>query len=112
MKKTVSVLIAAVLITMLLAGCRSVSKAADIGYAVNVYVKDESGKPVAGVKVQACDDSLCMMVDTDSNGLAGFSAETKDLEVHILKVPAGYAPDAGSYRTDADGCLTVILRAA
>lgn len=112
MKKTISVLIVAAIALALLAGCSGDSKSGQAGgNNINVYVKDESGKPVAGVKVQACDDTLCMAADTDSEGHAGFSTSSNTVEVHILKVPAGYAADKDAvYKTDSSGSVTVTLK--
>lgn len=48
------------------------------------------GEPVAGVKIQACDDSVCRMVETDESGTAYFDAKDGTYDIHILKIPEGY----------------------
>ena len=56
-----------------------------------VIVKDESGAPVAGARVQFCDDVTCMFSKTDETGTASFAAEQGQYTVHIQKAPEGYA---------------------
>ena len=56
-----------------------------------VIVKDESGAPVAGARVQFCDDVTCMFGKTDETGTASFAAEQGQYTVHIQKAPEGYA---------------------
>ena len=64
-----------------------------------VIVNDSEGL-VKGVTVQFCDDVMCSFQETDENGVATFSPETaKVYEVHILKVPEGYAEDETIYNT-------------
>ena len=106
MKKTVSIILVSVLALMFFAACGGRSS----GQNVNVTVCDESGKPVAGVKVQACDDTVCMVSDTDAAGTAGFSISKNVVEIHLLKVPEGFAPVDDVFRTDASGKLTVTLK--
>ena len=108
MKKTVSMLLVCVLVLSLFTACGSSGSKQN----VNVTVCDESGKPVAGVKVQACDDSSCMVADTDANGLAAFTISKNVVDVHILKVPAGFASVEDVFQTDASGNLTVTLKPA
>ena len=65
----------------------------------HVIVNDSEG-PVKGVTVQFCDDVTCSFQKTDENGVATFTPETaKVYEVHILKVPDGYAEDETVYNT-------------
>ena len=108
MKKTISVILVAVLALTLFTACGGSTS----NQNVNVTVCDESGKPVAGVKVQACDDSTCMVADTDADGKAGFTISENVVDIHILKVPAGFAEVEDVFRTDASGNLTVTLKAA
>ena len=56
-----------------------------------VIVKDESGAPVEGARVQFCDDVTCMFSKTDETGTASFAAEQGQYTVHIQKAPEGYA---------------------
>ena len=55
-----------------------------------IIVKDEAGDPVAGVRIQFCDDPTCMFVKTDAEGTAAFSAEPGKYTVHMQTVPEGY----------------------
>ena len=65
----------------------------------HVIITDSEG-PVKGVTVQFCDDVMCSFQKTDENGVATFSPETaKVYDVHILKVPDGYAEDETIYNT-------------
>jgi thiol-disulfide isomerase/thioredoxin len=65
----------------------------------HVIVTDSEG-PVKGVTVQFCDDVTCSFQKTDENGVATFTPETaKVYDVHILKVPDGYAEDETVYNT-------------
>lgn len=106
MKKSVAVILVSVLVLMLLAACGGPKQ------NINVTVCDESGKPVAGVKVQACDDSTCMVEDTNASGAAGFAIKNNVVDIHILKVPEGFAPVSDVFKTDASGNLTVTLKPA
>jgi hypothetical protein len=71
-------------------------------------------KPVPGVAVQFCDDTTCQVQMTDENGVATFRPEKpNDYDVHILKVPDGYAEDTQSYKTeDTWSELTITLQKA
>ena len=71
-------------------------------------------KPVEGVAVQFCDDTTCQVQMTNENGVATFRPEKpNDYDVHILKVPDGYAEDTQSYKTeDTWSELTITLQKA
>jgi len=67
-------------------------------YRVLVY--DTDGNPVKGVSIQFCSDVACNMAKTDADGIARFDVdEGQEYTVHVLKVPEGYAKDAGEYKT-------------
>lgn len=56
-----------------------------------IFVKDaNTEEPLAGVKVQFCSDTQCMMGRTDNTGVAVFNMEPGNYEAHILKQPEGY----------------------
>ncbi len=55
-----------------------------------VIVKDEDGARIAGVTVQFCNDTSCMIGRTDDTGTALFTAGPGQYTVHIQKVPEGY----------------------
>lgn len=114
MKRNYLLLMIASMLMMLLLGCNSGSKAkiASSKYNVSVYVNTDGGNPIADVKVQACDDSVCKVVDTDVNGFAGFNMERNAVDIHILKVPDGFKADSNIvFSTDENGVLTIILEA-
>ena len=54
-----------------------------------IFVKDaNTEEPLAGVKVQFCSDTMCMMGVTDNTGAAVFNMDPGNYEAHILKQPA------------------------
>lgn len=113
MKKWISVMLLVAMV-LLLAGCgdSNSAKSGKSEFNVNVYVNDESGKPVAGVKVQACDDSVCMLNNTDDSGHAGFTISQNVVDVHLLKVPDGFTADPDEvFKTDDSGNVTITLKA-
>ena len=81
--------------------------------ACRIIVKDESGAPVKGVRVQLCSDLMCSMGETDDKGIATF----KDLDemtytVHVLRVPEGFAEDRTEYEVrEVFGDTTITLKA-
>ncbi len=89
----------------LLAG-EAVDATPETGAAANgdnkyrVFVYDMEGNPVAGAVVQFCDDVTCSFQPTDADGVASFPvSEQKVYEIHLLKVPEGYKPNADVYNT-------------
>lgn len=67
--------------------------------AFNIYVLN-GDKPVKGVLIQFCDDSICNVGETNSKGLVTFNApEGKIYEVHVLKTPSGYKANSEIYKT-------------
>lgn len=91
-KKISFLLLAALVVALLMAGC-SEKKNDDKAEVTEFVVKviDESGSPVEGVAIQVCDDDLCSVVMTDSRGKAKISPEADSYQIHVLKVPEGYA---------------------
>ena len=81
-------------------------------YRVLVY--DVDGNPVQGVAIQFCSDDACNMAKTDADGIARFAVdEGMEYTVHVLKVPEGYAKDAGEYKTEtAYSDVMIFLNAA
>lgn len=76
-----------------------------------ITVTNEQGDPVEGVALQICDDSTCMVVNTDKDGKAAHTGAPYAYEVHVLKVPEGYAEDAETYTLPAEGgALTIVLK--
>ena len=56
-----------------------------------VFVKDQYGQPVPGVKLGFCSDCLCHAIDTDANGKAVFEGDAFAWHMQVLKSPSGYA---------------------
>ena len=80
--------------------------------AYTVRVNDEAENPVPGVTVQFCSDVECMTGQTDENGEARFEREAGVYTIHLLKVPAGYAPDDTEYAApEKPGTVTLVLKA-
>ena len=85
------------------------AEAAENAYIVRLI--DEAGKPVPGVMVQFCSDVECMTGQTDQNGEARFEREAGAYTIHLLKVPAGYAPDSTEYAApEKPGAVTLVLK--
>lgn len=55
---------------------------------------DQDGNPVAGVMLQVCDDSTCVVYTSDENGVYEFTGAPYAWEVHVLKAPEGYVADS------------------
>ena len=106
MRRTLAIVLALILAIGVLAGCGK--KAPD---KYEVLVNDQSGKPVAGVTVQFCSDTECIMGETDANGIAVFEKEAGKYTIHILKAPEGFAKDDTEYPAPADpGRMTIVLK--
>ena len=68
--------------------------------AYRVIVYDTEGHPVEGAIIQLCDETTCAFQPTNADGIATFSTEEQKVyDMHVLKVPEGYAPDQGEYKT-------------
>lgn len=104
MKKTLALILTFV---MLMSLCPL--SFAQSGYSV--LVTDEDGEPVANVKVQLCTDSTCFVAVTGEDGIAEFDVKSGEYEVHVLKVPEGFAKNKNVQYTSADGGqLTFVLK--
>ena len=76
-----------------------------------VLVTDEKGDPVAGVMVQFCSDTECILGETDADGTARFDREAGAYTIHILQPPDGYAPDDTEYMAPSTpGTVSIVLR--
>ena len=76
-----------------------------------VLVNDEAGKPVQGVTVQFCSDTMCFTGETGENGIAVFEQEAGKYTVHIRRVPEGYTEDKTEYPApDKPGRVTIVLK--
>ena len=77
------------------------------GYVI--FVKDaNTDEPLAGVKVQFCSDTQCMMALTDNTGAAVFKMDPGNYEAHILKPPAGYQKSKETAQLTADDRIAVL----
>ncbi len=75
---------------------------ADDGGEYRVVVRDQDGEPVEGATIQLCDDTTCLFRKTGADGVATFRVKQPMIfDVHVLKVPEGYAPDKGEFKTQA-----------
>ena len=74
-----------------------------------IFVKDaNTEEPLAGVKVQFCSDTMCMMGVTDNTGAAVFNMDPGNYEAHILKQPKGYQKSSETANLTADDRIAVI----
>lgn len=122
MKKIIALLVICMGVFML-AGCGG-SGSSDSGEASaagenpgNVYrviTVDESGAPVAGTMVQFCSDQMCIMGETDADGVAVFEQEEAGIyTVKVYAVPEGYAEDKTEYPApETYGDVNITLKAA
>lgn len=67
------------------------------GNVYRVITVDESGAPVAGTVVQLCSDEMCLMGETDADGIAVFEQEEGQYTVKVFSVPEGFAEDKTEY---------------
>ena len=79
-----------------------------------VITLDADGAPVAGVRVQFCTDTLCVMGETDADGVAAFDQEKgAGYTVHIYSVPEGYMKDETEYSVpETYGDVGIVLKMA
>ena len=76
-----------------------------------VLVNDTAGKPVAGVTIQFCSDTECIMGTTNDKGIAAFDKEAGSYTIHVFKVPEGYAPDNTEYPAPTKpGQVVIVLK--
>ena len=117
--KKIAVLFVIVLGVFALAGCggsgagNSSSIPENPGNVYRVITVDESGAPVQGVAVQFCSDQMCLMGETDSDGIATFEQEEGSYTIHVYKVPEGFAEDKTEYPVpETYGDVNITLKAA
>lgn len=78
-----------------------------------VICVDEDGRPVQGAMIQFCSDEMCRMGKTDKDGIAVFDGAPGHYVVHLLRAPAGFAPDDTEYEApEPGGDITITLKAA
>ena len=82
--------------------------------AYRVIVTDESGEPVQGAMIQFCSDAMCLMGETDADGIATFeNQEEGAYTAHVYMAPDGFAEDETEYPLpEKYGDITITLKAA
>ncbi|MBQ0043153.1 MAG: TlpA family protein disulfide reductase [Lachnospiraceae bacterium] len=79
--------------------------------APGVYVHDSDVKPLGGVSLLVCDDSTCVIVETDANGYADLTDYSGTYEVHVYDVPDGVEYDADYvYYYNQGDAMHIMLR--
>ena len=116
MKKIIAVMTLFICMLML-AACGGSDSGSSIpenpGNVYRVITCDESGAPVEGVKVQFCSDMMCLVGETDANGIASFETEEGAYTVHITDVPEGCAADDTEYPApEKYGDVNITIKAA
>lgn len=61
--------------------------------AYTILCIDQDGGPVANALLQVCNDEVCQVFMTDSEGKATFEAEAYPWEIHVLQAPDMYEVD-------------------
>ena len=117
MKKIITIAVILCMSMALLAACGGSgggSSASDNpGNVYRVIVNDESGAAVQGVMVQFCSDQMCIMGETDADGIALFDQDEGAYTIHVYSVPEGYAEDATEYPVpETYGDVNITLKAA
>ena len=114
MKKVIALTVILCMAAALLASCGGSSVPKNPGNVYRVIVNDESGKGVQGVVVQFCSDIMCLVGETDANGIATFKDQEEGAyTVHVYSVPEGFAEDANEYEApDKYGDVIITLKTA
>lgn len=84
------------------------------GNVYRVIVTDTSGAAVRGVTIQFCSDTMCLMGETDDNGMATFEDQEEGAyTVHVYSVPEGFEDDTAEYEAPLTyGDVYITLKAA
>lgn len=95
------------------AGSEEAASSDNPGNAYRVITVDETGTPVPGVQVQLCSDQMCVMGETDADGIATFEQDEGLYTVHVYSVPGGYAEDTTEYPVpETYGDVSITLKTA
>jgi len=71
---------------------------------------DADEKPVPGVMCNVCDDTSCIMLTSDENGIAIFSGDFAPSKVQVLKVPEGFTmPAEPNFPLSESGETVIVL---
>lgn len=74
----------------------------------SMTVTDKDGRAIEGVTVQICDDTSCRLAVTDDKGMVIHVATAYPYEMHILKVPDGYARATDAFVFHVEGGNIVV----
>lgn len=66
---------------------------ADEKAAYTLQFTDQNGAPVAGVIANICDETTCSPMVSDENGVIAFENVPYPYDIHVIRVPDGYAFD-------------------
>ena len=65
---------------------------------------DQQGDAVPGVIANVCDESACTPMVADAEGRIAFPAAGHAYDIHVIKIPEGYAFDmAQAFTSPAEG---------
>ena len=120
MKKKITLTLVLCMSMVMLGACGGIGSdaAASVrknpGNVYRVIVNDESGAAVQGAMIQFCSDAMCMMGETDADGIAAFeNQEEGSYTVHVYSVPDGFAEDETVYPApETYGDVAITLKAA
>lgn len=78
-----------------------------------IYVQTADGTPVAGARVQMCDDANCtpIMAVTDAEGKVTTQMSEGEYQAKLLSAPAGYASNDTYFDFNSDRVATIIIEA-
>ena len=76
-----------------------------------VLFRDQNGEKVPGCAVNFCTDDTCRLVMADANGAAVFTGDPFPYHLQVIRIPAGYALEAGAaaYTSLNGGDITLTL---
>ena len=118
MKKIINLAMVLFLGMGMLAACGESAGSAAIpenpGNVYRVVVTDESGAAVQGAMIQFCSPTMCLMGETDADGIATFeNQEEGTYTVHVYSAPDGFADDETEYTApEKYGDVNITLKAA
>ena len=78
-----------------------------------IYVTSADGTPVAGARVQMCDDANCtpIMAVTDAEGKVTTQMSEGEYQAKLLSAPAGYKSNDTYFDFNSDRVATIIVEA-
>ena len=78
-----------------------------------IYVQTADGTPVAGARVQMCDDANCtpIMAVTDAEGKVTTRMSEGEYQAKLLSAPTGYKSNDTYFDFNSDRVATIIIEA-